>query len=42
VTCNIDWYVGATAQEKFRVLSFRVKIQGLRVCLAMALLKVLV
>jgi hypothetical protein len=29
VTSNIDLYVGATAQEKFRVLSFRVKIQGL-------------
>jgi hypothetical protein len=29
VTSNSDMFVGATAQEKFRVLSFRVKIQGL-------------
>jgi hypothetical protein len=29
VTSNSDLFVGATAQEKFRVLSFRVKIQGL-------------
>jgi hypothetical protein len=28
-TSNNDLYVGANAQEKFRVLSFRVKIQGL-------------
>jgi hypothetical protein len=29
VTANSDMFVGVTAQEKFRVLSFRVKIQGL-------------
>jgi hypothetical protein len=29
VTANSDMFVGATAQEKFRVLYFRVKIQGL-------------
>jgi hypothetical protein len=29
VTSNNDLYVGAAAQEKFRVLSFRVKIQSL-------------
>jgi hypothetical protein len=29
VTSNNDLYVGATTQEKFRVLSFRVKIQNL-------------
>jgi hypothetical protein len=28
VTSNSDLYAGATAQEKFRVLSFTVKIQG--------------
>jgi hypothetical protein len=29
VTSNSDLFVGATAQEKFRVLSFGVKIQDL-------------
>jgi hypothetical protein len=29
VTSNSDLFVGATAHEKFIVLSFRVKIQGL-------------
>jgi hypothetical protein len=29
VTLNSDLFVGATAQKKFGVLSFRVKIQGL-------------
>jgi hypothetical protein len=29
VTSNIDLYVRTTAHEKFSILSFRVKIQGL-------------
>jgi hypothetical protein len=29
MTSNSDLYVGATAQEKFRVLSLKAKVQGL-------------